>query len=71
MLQETLLRGEMARGDIVRVSGMAERTGRMVLAQLLDEGLLVSGMPKGPVRLAFPTFVAGYLFPDLYPAQVG
>lgn len=71
MLQEALLRGEMARGDIVRASGMAERTGRMVLAQLLDEGLLVSDMPKGSVRLAFPTFVAGYLFPDLYPTQVG
>ncbi|NVO00899.1 MAG: Fic family protein [Geobacteraceae bacterium] len=70
MLQEALLRGEVTRGDIVRVSGMAERTGRMLLGQLLDEGLLVSSMPKGPVRLALPTFVAGYLFPDLYPVQV-
>jgi Fic family protein len=70
MLQEALLRGEVGRGDMIRVSGMAERTGRMLLGQLLDEGLLVSDMPKGPVRLAFPTFVAGYLFPDLYPAQV-
>ena len=70
MLQEALLRGEVARGDMIRVSGMAERTGRMLLGQLLDEGLLVSDMPKGQVRLAFPTFVAGYLFPDLYPAQL-
>ncbi len=70
MLQEALLRGEVTRGDMIRVSGMAERTGRMVLGQLLDEGLLVSDMPKGPVRLAFPTFVAGYLFPDLYPEQM-
>ncbi|CAG0957974.1 Fic family protein [Geobacter sp.] len=70
MLQEALLRGEVGRGDMIRVSGMAERTGRMLLGQLLDEGLLVSSMPKGPVRLALPTFVAGYLFPDLYPAQI-
>lgn len=69
MLQEALLRGEVGRGDMIRVSGMAERTGRMVLGQLLEEGLLVSSMPKGPVRLALPTFVAGYLFPDLYPAH--
>lgn len=69
MLQEALLRGEVTRGDMIRVSGMAERTGRMVLGQLLDEGLLVSDMPKGAVRLAFPTHVAGYLFPDLYPMQ--
>lgn len=71
MLQEALLRGEVSRGDMIRVSGMAERTGRMVLGQLLDEGLLTSRMPKGPVRIAFPTFAAGYLFPDLYPQQMG
>lgn len=70
MLQEALLRGEVTRGDLIRVSGMAERTGRMLLGQLLDEGLLVSDMPKGPVRSAFPTHVAGYLFPDLYPMQM-
>jgi len=70
MLQEALLRGEVSRGDMIRVSGMAERTGRTVLGQLLEEGLLASDMPKGPVRLAFPTFVAGYLFPALYPEQL-
>ena len=70
MLQEAVLRGEVTRGDIIRISGMAERTGRMLLGQLLDEGMLVSDMPKGPVRIAFPTHVAGYLFPDLYPMQM-
>lgn len=70
MLQEALLRGEMGRGDMVRVSGMAERTGRVLLGQLLKEGLLVADSPKGAVRLNFPTHVAGHLFPDLYPAQI-
>ena len=70
MLQEALLRGEMARGDVLRVSGMAERTGRALLGQLLREGLLVSDSPKGRVRLGIPTHIAGTLFPDLYPAQV-
>jgi len=70
MPQEAIVRGEVARGDMYRVSGLAERTGRVVLGQLLEEGLLVSDMPKGVVRIAFPTFVAGYLFPDLYPAQI-
>lgn len=70
MLQEALLRGQVSRGDIVRVSGMGERSGRQVLGQLLDEGLLVSDTPKGAVRLDFPTHVASYLFPDLYPAQI-
>ena len=70
MLQEALLRGEVSRGDMIRVSGLAERTGRKVLGQLLDEGLLESDMPKGAVRIAFSTCIAGYLFPDLYPTQV-
>ena len=70
MLQEVLLRGEVARGDIIRVSGLAERTGRILLGQLIGEGLLVSDTPKGQVRIAFPTFIAGLLFPDLYPAQM-
>jgi len=37
---------------------------------LSNEGLLVSQTPKRSVRLAFPTVVAGYLLPDLYPAQL-
>jgi Fic family protein len=70
MLQEALLRGQVSRGDIIRVSGMAERSGRLVLGQLLNEGLLVSDSPKGAVRLDFPTHVASYLFTDLYPGQI-
>ena len=70
MLQEALLRGEVRRGDLIRVSGMAERTGRILLGQLLSEGLLQSDTPKGVVRMGLPTHVAGSLFPDLYPAQI-
>ncbi len=70
MLQEALLRGEVRRGNLIRVSGMAERTGRILLGQLLSEGLLRSDTPKGVVRMDLPTHVAGSLFPDLYPAQI-
>ena len=45
MLQEALLRGEVARGDIIRVSGMAERTGRILLGQLFVRDCLF------PIRL--------------------
>lgn len=69
MLQEALLRGQTARGDLIRASGMAERTGRILLGQLLKEGLLVSDSPKGVIRFGIPTHVAGYLFPDLYPVN--
>ena len=69
VLQEVLLRGEMARGEAASASGLG-RSGRDVLAQLLEEGLLVSSTPKGPVRVSFPTHISPYLFPDLYPAQL-
>jgi hypothetical protein len=69
MLQDALLRGKVGRGDMIRVSGLTERTGRKVLRLLLEEGLLVWDMPKGPVRLALPMFAAEYYFPDLYPGS--
>jgi len=69
MLQEAFLRGHVARGEIIRSSGMAERTGRLLLGQLLSEGLLTSDSPKGAVRIGIPTHMAGHLFPDLYPRQ--
>jgi Fic family protein len=70
MLFEALVRGEVPRGDMIRVSGLAERTGRQELSKLIDDGLLVSDLPKGPVRLALPTHFASFLFQNLYPSQV-
>jgi len=67
MLQEVLINGVSTRGDIIRASGLKERTGRTLLGLLLEEGLLVSDTPKGEVRLGFPIHAAGWFFPDLYP----
>lgn len=68
MLQEVLLRGEAPRGEVIDASGLKERTGRNLLAQLVGEGLLVSDRPKGAVRIGFPIHAAGWFFPELYPA---
>jgi Fic family protein len=68
MLQEVLLRGEASRGEVIDSSGLKERTGRNLLAQLISEGLLVSDTPKGEVRIGFPIHAAGWFFPELYPA---
>jgi Fic family protein len=67
MLQEVLVKGEVARGAVIAASGLKERTGRSLLGQLIGEGLLVSDTPKGDVRLGFPIHAAGWFFPDLYP----
>jgi len=48
---------------------MSERTGRNILKELLDEGLILTRSEKGAVRLGFPATAAGYWFPDLYPNE--
>jgi Fic family protein len=61
--------GEMARGEVFRITGMHPRLGSKILSNMLSEGLLVSNSPKGAVRLGFPTHAAGYWLPELYPAE--
>jgi hypothetical protein len=39
-----------------------------VLGQAIDEGLLNSQTPKGPVSLRFPTATLDLLFPQLFSA---
>ncbi|MBC7668321.1 MAG: Fic family protein [Gemmatimonadaceae bacterium] len=68
LLEEAAIRGEFARGDADRITRLPERTARVVLRQLIDEGLLDSETPKGPVSLRFPTKSLDLLFPQLFPA---
>jgi len=67
LLGEALLRGEFARGDAPRITGTSERTARRILGMLVDEKLLVSDTPKGPVRLGLPIHAVGFYFPQLFP----
>ena len=70
ILHETLRRGELPRGEVQRITGKAERTARRILEQTLKEGLVASTTAKGPIRLALPTKVVPYYFPNLYPEGV-
>ncbi|MBU0480150.1 MAG: Fic family protein [Proteobacteria bacterium] len=70
LLREAFLRGEIPRGEAARITGKPERSARRVLKDLLNKSLLVSDSEKGPVRLAFPTKVAAYYFPLLYPEGI-
>lgn len=63
------VQGEISRGEVFQIIEMSERTGRNILKNLLDEGLLLSKSEKGFVRLGFPTHAAGYWFPELYPKE--
>lgn len=66
-LQHVIALGPVTRGEFVQMTGLGERTGRKVLAQLLADGLLQSDSPKGPVRIGFPLDALSVLFPNLYP----
>jgi Fic family protein len=68
LLEEAAARGEFARGDADRITRLPERTARLVLGQVIDEGLLASDTPKGPVSLRFPSAALDLLFPQLFPA---
>lgn len=67
LLEQTLQRGELPRGEAARVTGLKERSARDLLGSLVDAGILGSGTPKAPVTLRFPLSVAELLFPTLFP----
>jgi len=67
LLKNLAIKGEISRGEASNIIGMSERTGRNILKDLLEEGLLVSSADREPVRLGFPAAAASYWFPDLYP----
>jgi Fic family protein len=67
ILKQVLVLGEVERGDVASISGLPERTARRVLNDAIEEGLLASETPKGPVSLRFPTSTLEVLFPSLYP----
>ncbi len=67
LLQEALLRGEVPRGDVSRITGLGDRVARSLVSSLLQEKLLVSPMPQGGLRFGFPIHAVEYYFPGLYP----
>ncbi len=66
ILERVLLQGEMPRGEAERITGLKERAARMVLASLVEQGILGSETPKSAVSLRFPSDAVGLLFPRLF-----
>ncbi len=67
LLDEIVIRGEIQRGEVSRITGLPERTARRILNDLVKEGVAASTTPKGPVSLRFPINSLETLFPRLYP----
>ena len=68
VLREIFLHGEIMRGEVSRIIGASPRTAQKVTGDLLSQRLVISGSPKGPLRLGFPADAAAHYFPNLYPA---
>ena len=67
LIREAFVFGTFARGQAARLAGLKERTARTLLSRLMEEGLLISDTPKGPVRLHFSTHLLPAWFPNLGP----
>lgn len=71
ILEAALLRGELQRGDVAGIIGMTDRHARRITSDLLARGVLSSGGPREPLRLAFPAAVVTRWLPNLYPEPAG
>ncbi|MFI5200935.1 MAG: Fic family protein [Candidatus Kapaibacterium sp.] len=67
VLMEIFLRGELPRGEVLRLTGTSERTSRRIVQSLVKLELVTSKTPLGPLRLNFPVKAVPILFPSLYP----
>ena len=66
LLEETLMRGKIDRGDAARITGLPERSARRVVNDVVAAGLLASETPKGALSLRFPADMLDALFPRLF-----
>lgn len=66
ILERVLIMGEMPRGEADRITGLKERSARMILSDLINDGILASATPKGPVSLRFTSAAVEVLFPRLF-----
>jgi len=69
LLEHALLRGSLARSDVVSLLGVSERSARRVTSALLNAGVLTSESPKARLKLAFPASLASRWMPGLFPEQ--
>ena len=73
LLKALFMQGEVKRGEARSIMGMedkSDRQARRIVSQLISEGLVVSDSHRAPLRIAFPTHILRYYFPDLFDPSV-
>ena len=71
VLEAALYRGELARGDVARITGASERQARRITSALVQCKALTSTSSRAPLHLAFPAKLATRWMPGLFPERVG
>jgi Fic family protein len=66
-LHYVAMAGPIERSRFVAMTGLGERTGRRILASLLDFGVLTQASPRSPVAFGVPRSSLRFLFPNLWP----
>jgi hypothetical protein len=66
-LHYTAMAGPVERARFIAMTGLGDRTGRRVLASLLDYGVLSAESTRAPVSFTVPLSSLRFLFPRLWP----
>lgn len=66
-LHYVAMAGALERARFIAMTGLGARTGRRVLASLIDYGVLTAESHRGPVEFAVPLKALPLLFPNLWP----
>ena len=67
LLKELIIKGEIKRGEVQKVTGLKESASTKLIRELLKRGFIQSDTPKGEIRIKFSAKFAMRLFPDLIP----
>ncbi len=66
-LHYVAMTGPIERSTFIRMTSLGDRTGRRVLASLLNFGVLTEESPRSPVSFGVPLSSLRFLFPNLWP----
>ena len=66
-LHYVAMSGALDRSRFISMTGLEDRTGRRILASLLDFGILRAETARAPVEIAIPLNSLRFLFPNLWP----
>ncbi len=69
LLEWILLRGQLPRGEVSRITGTGERQGSRIISELVKRDILKSHGPRDPLVLNFPARLAHRWLPGLFPPQ--